>query len=75
MVMLVYKNASLTREEIRDRCAEGSWDVFNKYLQQTQPLNNGKLGFYYTENEILPPLPGICLSYSPFHAIGLSNML
>jgi xylulokinase len=26
-------------------------------LQQTQPLNNGKLGFYYTENEILPPLP------------------
>ncbi|XP_010482243.1 PREDICTED: xylulose kinase-like [Camelina sativa] len=57
MVMLVYKNASLTREEIRDRCAEGSWDVFNKYLQQTQPLNNGKLGFYYTENEILPPLP------------------
>ncbi|EOA13158.1 hypothetical protein CARUB_v10026177mg [Capsella rubella] len=57
MVMLVYKNASLTREEIRDRCAEGSWDVFNKHLQQTQPLNNGKLGFYYTENEILPPLP------------------
>ncbi|ESQ43707.1 hypothetical protein EUTSA_v10013140mg [Eutrema salsugineum] len=57
MVMLVYKNASLTREEIRDRCAEGSWNVFDKYLQQTQPLNDGKLGFYYTENEILPPLP------------------
>ncbi|CAH8355231.1 unnamed protein product [Eruca vesicaria subsp. sativa] len=57
MVMLVYKNASLTREEIRDRCANGSWDVFNKYLEQTQPLNDGKLGFYYTENEILPPLP------------------
>jgi xylulokinase len=46
MVMLVYKNASLTREEIRDRCAEGSWDVFNKYLQQTQPLNS-KLLFHY----------------------------
>ncbi|KAJ0248356.1 hypothetical protein HA466_0154640 [Hirschfeldia incana] len=57
MVMLVYKNASLTREAIRDRCADGSWDVFNKYLEQTQPLNDGKLGFYYTENEILPPLP------------------
>ncbi|CAN8324315.1 unnamed protein product [Cochlearia groenlandica] len=57
MVMLVYKNASLTREAIRDRCAEGSWDVFNKFLQQTPPLNGGKLGFYYTENEILPPLP------------------
>ncbi|KAL1200025.1 Xylulose kinase 2 [Cardamine amara subsp. amara] len=57
MVMLVYKNASLTREEIRDHCAQGSWDVFNKYLLETQPLNNGKLGYYYTENEILPPLP------------------
>ncbi|XP_010520814.1 PREDICTED: xylulose kinase-like [Tarenaya hassleriana] len=57
MVMLVYKNASLTREDIRDHCAEKSWDVFNKLLKQTPPLNDGKLGFYYTENEIVPPLP------------------
>ncbi|KAL2340061.1 hypothetical protein Fmac_008001 [Flemingia macrophylla] len=64
MVMLVYKNGSLTREGavvvtlyVRDRYAEKSWDIFNKFLQQTQPLNGGKLGFYYKEHEILPPLP------------------
>uniref|UniRef100_A0A9I9DKD2 Xylulose kinase n=1 Tax=Cucumis melo TaxID=3656 RepID=A0A9I9DKD2_CUCME len=57
MVMLVYKNGSLTREDIRNRYAEKSWDTFNKFLQQTPPLNGGKLGFYYKEHEILPPLP------------------
>ncbi|KAK2392447.1 xylulose kinase [Trifolium repens] len=57
MVMLCYKNGSLTREDVRNRYAEKSWDVFNKLLQQTQPLNGGKLGFYYKEHEILPPLP------------------
>ncbi|XP_030948078.1 xylulose kinase 2 [Quercus lobata] len=57
MVMLVYKNGSLTREDVRNRYAEKSWEVFNKYLQQTPPLNGGKMGFYYKEHEILPPLP------------------
>ncbi|XP_058069587.1 xylulose kinase 2-like [Magnolia sinica] len=57
MVMLCYKNGSLTREDVRNRCAEKSWDVFNKLLEKTPPLNGGKLGFYYTEHEILPPLP------------------
>lgn len=60
MVMLVYKNGSLTREDIRDRYADGSWEVFNMFLQQTPPLNGGKIGFYYKEHEILPPLPGQC---------------
>ncbi|CAM8955411.1 unnamed protein product [Rhodiola kirilowii] len=58
MVMLVYKNGSLTREDVRNRYAEKSWEVFNKYLEQTRPLNDGKIGFYYKEHEILPPLPG-----------------
>ncbi|CAM8998943.1 unnamed protein product [Rhodiola kirilowii] len=57
MVMLVYKNGSLTREDVRNRYAEKSWEVFNKYLEQTPPLNDGKIGFYYKEHEILPPLP------------------
>ncbi|KAF5208457.1 Xylulose kinase, partial [Thalictrum thalictroides] len=57
MVMLVYKNGSLTREDVRNRCADQSWDVFNKVLEQTPPLNGGKLGFYYKEHEIMPPLP------------------
>ncbi|XP_054798359.1 xylulose kinase 2-like [Prosopis cineraria] len=57
MVMLVYQNGSLTREDVRNHFAEKSWDTFNKFLRQTPPLNGGKLGFYYKENEILPPLP------------------
>lgn len=57
MVMLVYKNGSLTREEVRNRCANGSWDTFNNFLDQTPPLNGGKLGFYFKEPEILPALP------------------
>ncbi|KAK6938029.1 Carbohydrate kinase, FGGY, C-terminal [Dillenia turbinata] len=57
MVMLVYKNGSLTREDIRNRCTDKSWDVFNSFLEQTTPLNGGKIGFYYKEHEILPPLP------------------
>ncbi|KAL0439434.1 UNVERIFIED_CONTAM: Xylulose kinase [Sesamum latifolium] len=57
MVMLCYKNGSLTREDIRNQCADKSWDVFNSLLQQTQPLNGGKLGFYYKDHEIIPPLP------------------
>ncbi|XP_019175377.1 PREDICTED: xylulose kinase-like [Ipomoea nil] len=57
MVMLCYKNGSLTREDIRDKCADKSWDVFNKHLESTPPLNGGKLGFYYKDHEILPPLP------------------
>ncbi|KAG9159282.1 hypothetical protein Leryth_024706 [Lithospermum erythrorhizon] len=57
MVMLCYKNGSLTREEIRNHYASKSWDVFNKFLEQTSPLNGGQLGFYYMDPEILPPLP------------------
>ncbi|XP_022680844.1 xylulose kinase-like isoform X1 [Setaria italica] len=43
--------------DVRNRCAEKSWDVFNNYLEKTPPLNGGKLGFYYKDHEILPPLP------------------
>ncbi|CAL5383919.1 unnamed protein product [Camellia sinensis] len=57
MVMLCYKNGSLTREDVRNQCADKSWEVFAKFLHQTPPLNGGKIGFYYKEYEILPPLP------------------
>uniref|UniRef100_A0A5B7AUY8 Xylulose kinase n=1 Tax=Davidia involucrata TaxID=16924 RepID=A0A5B7AUY8_DAVIN len=57
MVMLCYKNGSLTREDVRNRCTNKSWEVFNTFLQQTPPLNGGKMGFYYKDHEILPPLP------------------
>ncbi|CAD6266642.1 unnamed protein product [Miscanthus lutarioriparius] len=57
MVLLCYKNGSLTREDLRNCYAERSWDLFNRLLEETAPLNGGKLGFYYKEHEILPPLP------------------
>ncbi|ONI35559.1 hypothetical protein PRUPE_1G542700 [Prunus persica] len=57
MVMLCYKNGSLTREDIRNRYTESSWEKFAQQLSSTLPLNGGKLGFYYKEHEILPPLP------------------
>jgi len=57
MVLLCYKNGSLTREDLRNRYAERSWDMFNRLLEETAPFNGGKLGFYYKEHEILPPLP------------------
>ncbi|BBN14168.1 xylulokinase [Marchantia polymorpha subsp. ruderalis] len=57
MCMLCYKNGSLTRQEVRDKCAGKSWDTFNRLLDETSPLNGGKIGFYYSEPEILPPLP------------------
>ncbi|XP_038715532.1 xylulose kinase 2-like isoform X2 [Tripterygium wilfordii] len=62
MVMLVYKNGSLTREE-------KSWDMFNEFLRKTPPLNDGKMGFYYKEHEILPPLP------IGFHRYSLQNFI
>ncbi|OEL22866.1 Xylulose kinase [Dichanthelium oligosanthes] len=68
MVMLCYKNGSLTREDVRNRCAEKSWDVFNNYLEKTAPLNGGKLGFYYKDHEILPPLP------VGFHRYAVENL-
>ncbi|CAL8997651.1 unnamed protein product [Prunus brigantina] len=57
MVMLCYKNGSLTREDVRNRYTESSWEKFAQQLSSTFPLNGGKLGFYYKEHEILPPLP------------------
>lgn len=77
MVMLCYKNGSLTREgngsqiisfmnyieksctfctdfvlqilvDVRNRCAEQSWDVFNKFLEVTPPLNGLLLSFAFT---------------------------
>lgn len=74
--------------DVRNKSAQQSWDVFNKLLDETPPLNGsvfffqyisahecdftafllfirllknspgGKLGFYYRDHEILPPLPG-----------------
>eukprot|EP00850_Spirogloea_muscicola_P019613 SM000195S05260 [mRNA] locus=s195:14642:18773:- [translate_table: standard] len=57
MAMLVHKNASLTRQKIRDRNAKASWDAFSELLEATPPLNRGCIGFYYDDPEIFPKLP------------------
>ncbi|KAI8808382.1 hypothetical protein BJ742DRAFT_756660 [Cladochytrium replicatum] len=59
MAMLVYKNGSLTREYIRDRCAHSSWTVLGKLVASTPPLNNGNIGFYFHVPEITPRANGI----------------
>lgn len=71
MVMLVYKNGSLTREDVRNRYADKSWEVFNSFLLETPPLNGGKIGFYYKEHEILPPLPASFHRYVLEGAVGI----
>ena len=39
-----FKNGSLTRENIRNKCAGSSWDQFNDLLASTPAGNNGNLG-------------------------------
>jgi xylulokinase len=56
MALVCYKNGSMTREDIRNRCAAGSWEEFNGALDQTPPGNEGRIGFYRKEPEITPPI-------------------
>ncbi|XP_065920676.1 xylulose kinase-like isoform X2 [Dysidea avara] len=54
MALLCYKNGSMTREWIRDKYADKSWEKFEKMLASTQPGNGGNIGFYFTDTEIIP---------------------
>jgi len=53
--MLCYKNGALAREQVRDKFANGDWDVFNQLVEQTQPGCNGTMAFYFPFPEIIPP--------------------
>ncbi|XP_018018039.1 xylulose kinase [Hyalella azteca] len=44
MGMLCFSNGSLTREGVRDKCAEGSWDIFSELLESTPRGNFGNMG-------------------------------
>jgi xylulokinase len=55
MALVCYKNGALTRELVRDRVAGGSWDRFNRALDDTKPGNGGCVGFYVRVPEITPP--------------------
>jgi len=54
MALLCYKNGSLTRERIRDTCADGSWEIFSELLNSTPRANFGNIGMYFDHPEIIP---------------------
>jgi len=56
MAMIVYKNGSLTREDVRDRAAAGSWEEFTAAMDRTPVGNHGQIGFFIKEPEITPPI-------------------
>jgi xylulokinase len=56
MAIIVYKNGSLAREEVRDRAAGGSWSEFAAALRRTRPGNGGHVGLFIREPEITPPI-------------------
>ncbi|CAH1970342.1 unnamed protein product [Acanthoscelides obtectus] len=58
MALLCFKNGSLTRERIKNKCANGSWDIFDQLLNSTPRGNFGNMGLYYDIQEILPFLQG-----------------
>ncbi|XP_047105155.1 xylulose kinase-like isoform X2 [Schistocerca piceifrons] len=58
MALLCFKNGSLTRERIRDDCAEGSWNLFNELLDSTPRGNFGNMGLYFDAQEIIPFVQG-----------------
>lgn len=54
MALLCYKNGSLTRERIRDSCANGDWQIFNELINSTTRGNFGNIGMYFDHPEIVP---------------------
>jgi hypothetical protein len=44
MALLWFKNGSLTRERIRDSCAEGLWKLFNELINSMPQGNFGNVG-------------------------------
>ena len=54
MLMAVFKNGSLTRQAVRDRVCQGSWETFNAALQRSPAGNGGQVQFTYLEAEITP---------------------
>lgn len=56
MIMLVYKNGSLTRKYIKDLIFQNDsdWSQFNEAIQNTPAGNDENIGFYFRETEITP---------------------
>nr|XP_018903018.1 PREDICTED: xylulose kinase [Bemisia tabaci] len=54
MILLCFKNGSLTRVRLRDHLAKGSWSNFNNLLSCTPRGNFGYIGLYFDSQEIIP---------------------
>lgn len=54
MLMVVFKNGSLTREAVRDEFADNNWQLFNEAIKHTPLGNHGLMKFTYKESEITP---------------------
>lgn len=58
MAMLCYKNGSLARENVRERVTNGGdWNAFDALVATTNPGNNGNIGFFIDQPEIIPDIP------------------
>ena len=56
MGMIVHQNGSLTRESVRDACADGSWLRYGELVAASPVGNGGNVGFYIREPEITPTI-------------------
>ncbi|VDN54942.1 unnamed protein product [Dracunculus medinensis] len=54
MVMLCFKNGSFTRDRIRKSVGASNWQDFSALISSVPPGNNGNIGFYFDDDEILP---------------------
>eukprot|EP00301_Raphidiophrys_heterophryoidea_P024840 c8188_g1_i1.p1 GENE.c8188_g1_i1~~c8188_g1_i1.p1 ORF type:complete len:424 (-),score=107.67 c8188_g1_i1:44-1315(-) len=69
MLMLCFKNGSLTRQAIRDAAladlhtdsSADSWQLFDQSLSNSVPGNQGQIGFFYHFPEIVPHIPSHCI--------------
>lgn len=58
MTMLCYKNGSLARENVRENVTNGGdWNAFDALVATTKPGNNGNIGFFIDQPEIIPDIP------------------
>ncbi|CAF2028178.1 unnamed protein product [Rotaria magnacalcarata] len=54
MLLLCFKNGSLVRERVREETGSKDWHEMSVLLSQTTPSNQGFIGFFYDDHEILP---------------------
>jgi xylulokinase len=54
MLLLCFKNGSLVRERVRQEIASKDWKGMSELIGNTSPSNDGFIGFFYDDPEILP---------------------